>query len=131
MKKLITLCFIIVAVSVSSLGKAHAQNNDMKNFLLACAYGTAGGAAVGLLSVALSDDPDSKLDRVAKGASLGLYAGIGFGLYLIYGEAQTSSQDDYGMKTIEPKDLSPVWMSLDTHEGKVSGAKVDWVVSNF
>lgn len=106
----------------------------MKNFLLACAYGTAGGAALGLLSVAISDDPDSKFDRVSKGASLGLYAGIGFGLYLLYGEQPSSRSDDFGLmkdKALSPQDISPVWMSLQTDKGAVTGAKFDWVVSNF
>ena len=53
----------------------------MRTFLTDCAYGTIGGALVGLATVAISDNPGGKINNVARGASLGLYAGIGFGLY--------------------------------------------------
>lgn len=39
-------------------------------------YGIVAGALAGGTSIALSDDPGSNLAPVARGASLGLYAGI-------------------------------------------------------
>lgn len=40
------------------------------------AYGVVGGALVGGASMAFSEDPGSNLAPVARGASLGLYAGL-------------------------------------------------------
>lgn len=39
-------------------------------------YGVVAGALAGGASIALSDDPGSNLSPVARGASLGLYAGL-------------------------------------------------------
>lgn len=57
---------------------------------MASAYGTAAGALIGVASLAFTEDPGSKLNNIARGASLGLYAGMGLGLYL--GSAADSSQ---------------------------------------
>lgn len=54
----------------------------MRTFLMSCAYGTGAGAVVGLTTLAFSDRPSENLSQVAKGASLGLYVGMGVGLYL-------------------------------------------------
>lgn len=54
---------------------------DLRSFLKTCAWGTMGGAAVGVVSMAFSDKPGDSWNNVAKGASLGLYAGIGYGVY--------------------------------------------------
>lgn len=62
-----------------------ANAEELKNFLLSCAYGTAAGAAIGLSTVAFAEDPSSKTVNIAKGASLGLYAGMAIGWYMNYG----------------------------------------------
>lgn len=51
----------------------------IKAMLLTSAYGTAGGALLGTASLAFGASGRS----VARGASLGLYAGIGFGAFII------------------------------------------------
>ncbi|MBX3019439.1 MAG: hypothetical protein KF767_16250 [Bdellovibrionaceae bacterium] len=56
--------------------------SPMRTFLVSCAYGAGAGAVVGLTSLAFSDKPSENLSTVARGASLGLYVGIGVGLYL-------------------------------------------------
>jgi hypothetical protein len=78
------LAFLIFSL-ISNLALAEASNNNLKKFLVSCGYGTVGGAAVGLVSLAFESSPQTKLNNIAKGASLGLYAGIGYGLYQIYG----------------------------------------------
>jgi hypothetical protein len=55
--------------------------DQVKDFLLSCAYGTLTGAALGVASVAFSENPGEKSMNIARGASLGLYAGIGYGIY--------------------------------------------------
>ncbi|MFP5519622.1 MAG: hypothetical protein ACLGGX_06940 [Bdellovibrionia bacterium] len=61
-------------------------------FLKSCAYGTMGGAALGLASLALVDKPSEHTANVARGASLGLYAGIAYGWYQLQNE---DSSDNY------------------------------------
>lgn len=75
----IILCFLFIALSSPLLKAADSMNT----FLTSCAYGTAGGAVLGLASLAFSEDPGGKVSSVAKGASLGLYFGIAMGFYLI------------------------------------------------
>jgi len=55
-----------------------------REFLMSCTYGVLTGALVGAATLAVEDDPDQKLHRIARGASLGLYTGILLGLYVVY-----------------------------------------------
>lgn len=71
----------------------------MKEFLTTCAYGTIGGALVGAASLAFTDKPDGSLNNIARGASLGLYAGILFGAYVAYAvpsPTATQKPSDFG-----------------------------------
>lgn len=95
----------------------------MSTFLKSCAYGTLGGAAIGLATLAMSDHPDGKINNIARGASLGLYAGIGVGLYLINNPSQSSSVDDYTL--IEQPKMPVVWFQLTTHQNKIDGAQLN------
>lgn len=61
-----------------------------KAFLVVCAYGTVGGALLGFASLAFGTNSRA----VAQGASLGLYAGIIFGAYVLT-SYQTPGQPDY------------------------------------
>ncbi len=78
MKKLILFLFLVVAV-VSPINKAHAMDAKGKAFLVICTYGTVGGALLGFATMAFGTNSRA----IAQGASLGLYAGIGFGSYII------------------------------------------------
>ncbi len=55
------------------------MNPKLKAFLVVSGYGAAGGALLGLASMAFGTEPSA----IAQGASLGLYAGIGFGTYVV------------------------------------------------
>lgn len=80
------------ALVFSLLMAAQAVASPMRTFLMSCAYGAGTGAVVGLTSLAFSDKPTENLSTVARGASLGLYVGIGVGLYLAnQPEAQSSA----------------------------------------
>jgi len=91
----------------------------MRTFLVACGYGTAIGAAVGAASLAFTDDPGSKLNNIAKGASLGLYTGIGVGLYL---NSQPNYQEDVTFVPV----VSPVFQ-----KGQVVGAEINMIGYRF
>ncbi|MCB0422769.1 MAG: hypothetical protein KDD61_17345 [Bdellovibrionales bacterium] len=66
--------------------KAEAQQSLAgKEFILSCTYGVLAGTLVGFASLAFTDQPGENLNRVARGASLGLYLGIALGAYVVYG----------------------------------------------
>lgn len=98
------VCLIFSFLSVQS-----ARADQMKEFLMSCAYGTAAGALVGVATLAFTDDPGSHMNNIARGASLGLYAGIGMGLYLVYGVksdnsyAQVPAQKFFIVPTVHEK----------------------------
>ena len=78
----ITLSALVFLLSLST---ARAQSgNPEKEFIMSCTYGVLAGTLVGAASLAFTDKPGDNLQRVARGASLGLYAGIALGYYTVY-----------------------------------------------
>lgn len=76
-KKYIYLPLLVVFfLSCSAFG----QDFDFPLFLKRCAWGTGVGAGIGLLSLGIEDHPYEHWSNVARGASLGLYGGILYGL---------------------------------------------------
>lgn len=78
MKKLITATFVCFTLLFSSVSKA-AIDPKVKMVGTMAGYGIVGGALLGTASMAFGSGGRS----IAKGASLGLYAGILFGSYII------------------------------------------------
>ncbi len=60
----------------------HAE--PMREFIRACTYGVLAGTLVGAASLAFTSKPGDNLKNIARGASLGLYAGMALGAYVIY-----------------------------------------------
>jgi hypothetical protein len=94
MKKLLTL-FLAVTISTSILIPSRAQADvpaKAKAFLTVSGYGATGGALLGLASMAFGTSSRA----IAQGASLGLYAGILFGTYVLVSHHQKryGSYDD-------------------------------------
>jgi hypothetical protein len=118
MKRLLCI-FLISSFAFSSQAKA----NQMKDFLVTCATGTAVGALLGLASLAFTEDPGGKVSNVARGASLGLYAGIAFGLVKVYGENQNYESQNLLY-------FSPMLASLGGHK-KIEGAILNYHVLSF
>lgn len=58
--------------------------NPEREFVMSCTYGVLAGTLVGAASLAFTDNPGENLQRVARGASIGLYIGIGLGFYTVY-----------------------------------------------
>jgi hypothetical protein len=79
MKKIITLSVICITLLVSSVSHA-AMDPKLKMVGTMAGYGVVGGALLGTASMAFGSGGRS----IAKGASLGLYAGIIFGGYIIF-----------------------------------------------
>jgi hypothetical protein len=90
MKKfLLSLTLIITLMLPSS--NVYAMNAKTKAFLVMCTYGTVGGALLGFASMAFGTNSRA----IAQGASLGLYAGIIFGSYVITSHRSAGQQDEY------------------------------------
>lgn len=65
-----------------------------REFVLSCSYGALAGTLVGAATLAFSEKPGDNLNNIARGASLGLYAGILLGLYVVYGVPSQPSEED-------------------------------------
>ncbi|MDX9730996.1 MAG: hypothetical protein RBT63_04435 [Bdellovibrionales bacterium] len=66
-------------------GSQKAMADSARDFIMSCSYGVLAGTLVGAATLAFSEKPGENLNRVARGASFGLYGGILLGLYVIYG----------------------------------------------
>jgi hypothetical protein len=78
MKKLLLMLIILTSL-ITPVQKAQALDAKGKAFLVICTYGTVGGALLGFASMAFGTNSRA----IAQGASLGLYAGIAFGSYVV------------------------------------------------
>ncbi len=84
------LRLILLMLGLCFAGSAHAEapvdanKFAMKEFVRSCTYGVLAGTLVGTATLAFTDQPGEHLNRVARGASLGLYAGILLGAYVVY-----------------------------------------------
>lgn len=81
MRKFFCSLFILMfTFSMLGLKQAHAEMDPKaKAFLTIVGYGTAGGAMLGVASTAFGTSSRA----ISQGASLGLYAGILFGTYVL------------------------------------------------
>lgn len=100
---------IIISVAVCLPNRAHAQiPPKAKAYLVICAYGTVGGALLGFASLAFQNNSRA----IAQGASLGLYAGMIFGGYVLAthkkkGAATDEYQDPYQQQQPPPPGFGP------------------------
>jgi CDP-diglyceride synthetase len=125
---------IVLAVTISVFLPAQKAKADAgREFLMSVTYGTLAGALLGTASLAFTDKPGDKLQRIARGASLGLYFGILLGLYVIYAVPDESDElknilpeDDYGFKMRAPM-IYPTFAD----NGKLDGAAVDFTIFKF
>lgn len=91
-----TVAFLVGSVSIQSLAQAPQRRgvappggttnagSSTREFIMSCTYGVLAGTLVGAATLAFTDQPGDNLNKVARGASLGLYAGILLGLYVVY-----------------------------------------------
>lgn len=103
-----------LVASLTSVDQAMAASDPgsagSREFLMSCVYGTVAGTLVGTATLAFTAKPNQNLNRVARGASLGLYAGIILGLYVVYG----TSEDDADPVVFAPAPVvDPVTGNMD------------------
>lgn len=105
-----------------------AMATDLPTFLKGCAYGTLGGALAGVVSLALTDKPSEHGNNIARGASLGLYAGIAYGLLKKDPPPAASIIDTTQAETI-PETFAALQPMF--HEGQIEGAQLLLQVGTF
>lgn len=127
---------LVLMVSVLAISKkSHAD--PMREFVLSCSYGVLAGTLVGSATLAFSDKPGDNLNKVARGASIGLYAGILLGFYVVYGVPDEEVEIDeavengiikkkYALREIPKLQIMP----LLTDRG-VEGAHAQYQVWSF
>lgn len=106
----------IVIAFVFAFHSQYACAASVKSFLNGCAWGVVGGASAGIVSLAFTDKPSESWNNVARGASLGLYAGIAYGLYQL---EET------------PEEPPMVLLFPNFENGKLSNLTVSGVVLKF
>lgn len=105
-----------------------ARADAMSAFLKNCAYGTLAGAAVGLASLAISDNPSGRINNVARGASLGLYFGIGFGIY----ELNRPLHNEEALVGLSDSKSPLIWLTpVMTGKSLETGAQLHWIARTF
>ena len=92
-RKVIVLSMVLGLVS-PGVFSSRAQAEPMRDFIMSCSYGVLAGTLVGAATLAFSDKPGDNLNKIARGASFGLYAGILLGTYVVYGVSDGATEDD-------------------------------------
>jgi hypothetical protein len=108
------------------------QGNPTREFIASCTYGVLAGTIVGAASLAFVDKPSDKLNRVARGASLGLYTGILLGLYVLYIVPGMEAEPEETEDPVVKADRLPLRLSLlfDDRD-RAEGIQADWVAFRF
>ena len=114
----LTRIFFVLAVFMVTTVRAEPWDT----FLVSTVYGTGFGALAGLTALAVSDQPTQNLPYVARGASLGLYIGMGVGAYLAHESSKNIErrQQQYPVLSFVPQ---------PTQKGYESAVQVNYALS--
>lgn len=106
----------------------------MREMIMSCAYGVLAGTLVGAATLAFTERPGDNLRNIARGASLGLYAGILLGLYVVYvvpSDGADEGEAEGDVYPSESKLMQPVVYPLLGENASVVGAAVTMKVFSF
>jgi hypothetical protein len=105
MKKIFSLSLVLILCSFIVFPRRAQAEMPVKAraFLTIVGYGAGGGALLGIASMAFGNSTRA----VAQGASLGLYAGILFGTYVLvsHHQKQMGNYEDNGSPYQESRDI--------------------------
>ena len=128
MKWLSRVLVVLAVVGSMIPSKAHADTT--REFMMSAAYGTLAGTIVGAATLAFSDKPGDNLNKVARGASIGLYAGILLGLYVAYGGPSEDSDAAEQLKHTSYKQPDLIVAPIVSDRG-LEGAQASYSVLHF
>jgi hypothetical protein len=123
----------------SAAWSPRSEASSSREFVMSCTYGVLAGTLVGAATLAFESQPADKLYKVARGASLGLYAGILLGFYVVYGvsENEPNMYNEPGLppegRHLLKKNVEPRWAVqplLDEHL-RLDGAVAQMQVWKF
>lgn len=109
---------------------ARADDNSGREFIMSCTYGVLAGTLVGAASLAFVKKPGDNMQRVARGASLGLYSGILLGLYVVYivpGMSGGEEEDPIARAENLPFMIAPTF----TSDNRLDGLQADFKLLSF
>ena len=106
-----------------------AKADPAKDFVMSCTYGVLAGTLVGTATLAFADKPGDNLNRIARGASIGLYAGILLGLYVV-NLSSAPADDDTPANVKNEIPRLQIYPLISEHNGLEGGA-VRYSVFNF
>ena len=91
----ILICFALSSFGLQAQSRSNAKAKALGSMAM---YGTIGGALLGTASLAFG----TTARTIAQGASLGLYAGLIFGSYVVLSHRFQRDWDDYDYGLKEP-----------------------------
>lgn len=128
----------MVMILVTGFVPSRAEANATREFIMSCTYGVLAGTLVGAASLAFTNKPSDNMNRVARGASLGLYTGILLGVYVVYIVPGMEEEEPDPVAELQKRmDNTPLLISPNfTREGRdgqmvVDGARADWMLHRF
>ena len=129
--RLVLLFTVVGSQPLQAQGKSSVPpSNPNREFVMSCTYGVLAGTLVGAAALAFTDKPGDNLNRVARGASIGLYTGILLGLYVVYIVPSFEANEEEA----EPAalmDKLPLWIEPRFEWGQLAGAELRWQVLRF
>ncbi len=134
----------LVLVSLIALCPYRTYADSTKEFLMSCTYGVLAGTLVGAATLAFRDKPGDSLVSIARGASLGLYAGIALGVYVVYFVPNANDLPDPESPANTPEDtprkeepleedafFRPVIYPIFSENNRLDGAGIDLKILSF
>lgn len=125
---------LVVSILVLIGTPSHSRAEPMREFIMSCSYGVLAGTLVGAATLAFSEKPGDNLNKVARGASFGLYGGILLGLYVVYGvpnQEESEIREQLGYQN--PRFESPrfVVAPVLSPQGAINGGEFKYDIVRF
>ena len=133
--KAVKIGLLPLLVSVALILPARSEASPMREFIMSCTYGVLAGTLVGGAMLAFTDQPGDNLSKVARGASLGLYAGILLGVYVVYivpGQLEDEAQEIEGLPPPEEEASNfQIYPLINPEKNKIEGVATNWTLLRF